>query len=85
MKGGMYKTGTEVTLRYPWESGLREGDPEVICTKRTKLKKSQTGEHREPGAEHWRTRIVGVDMKKDLEELERSTKTDLEQGIQEHQ
>ena len=68
-------------LKIPMESGLSEGDPEVICTKRTKPRTSQTGEHREPGAEHWRTMIVGVDRKKDLEELGRSTKTDLEQGI----
>ena len=68
-------------LKIPMESELSEGDPEVICTKRTKLRTSQTGEHREPGAEHWRTMIVGVDRKKDLEELGRSTKTDLEQGI----
>lgn len=63
-KRGMYKMGTEVTWRYPRESGLREEEPEVICTKRTKLMKSQRGEHGGVLGRALETRTVGVARKK---------------------
>lgn len=71
-----------MTSRQPWESGQRLGEPEVICTKDQADEITKGLSRVEPLAGHGRIVTVGMDRKRrDLEELRRTIKADLESGI----